>query len=140
MSQTQDPRQSFLRTVSAALGANPDIKVESSNDGAARYFASGVNLGKLQDSIMTLVEKGEIRSLRALKEFIFDSVERPKSLEVKIFKREGYSFSITLKTKDDCGWYTYGFSTRIIQEPVVESWEDFDTAILGKEKDPWTST
>lgn len=139
MSQTQDPRQGFFKTVAAAMGANPDIEVESTNDQAARYFASAVNLGKLQDSIMELVDKGEIKSLDSMREFIFDSVERPKSLQVTIYKHDGYSFTFELKTKDDCGWYVYEFSTRIIQEDVVESWEDFDTEILGKEKDPWTS-
>ena len=119
---TDDPRQSSFKKVTDNIKNNDNFEVKKINDERCMFRAASVNLGQLQDSIMKLIEKKEIKSSKDIKEFIISSVERVKGVDVKyskVFEKE-CRYAIELLTKDDFGYYSYGFNTRLISIGEVD--------------------
>lgn len=118
----QDPRQKMfsgfvdqLKDKLETLG-HQDVEV---NDRDNVMFASNVNLGRLQDTILELMEKGELSGEKDIAEFVVSSVQRPKQIKVEPWEdsfNKCTRYSVFLVTKDDYGYYEYKFYTRLTKE------------------------
>ena len=112
-----DPRQ---KQFMAAMGSikkacGPDL---TTNDMDSIMTASAVNLGRLQDTIKELMEKGEIHNEQDITDFVLSSVQRPKQIQVGPWQdsfNKCTRYKIELVTKDDYGYYEYVFYTRLTE-------------------------
>ncbi len=117
----RDPRQSFFMKALEKLSEEFDIKTANAEDHF--LFASSVNLGYLQDLIADLTDKGEINSLMDVENFVCDVVQRIKRIQVEHegpFTVGKHRYKVDFMTKDDRGYYVYGFSTRITDKEREE--------------------
>jgi len=114
----RDPRQSQFNEISENIKKKTELidggEIKSINNQENVFTASNVNLGWLQDRIMELIKKKEIKDKDDIKDFIGSSVQRWKKIYVhkhnKILKN-GHYYKIEFSTKDDFGYYHYEFST-----------------------------
>lgn len=111
-----DPRQKMFTNAVSSIKKKFDAKA---NDAENLMTASCVDLGRLQDTIMELMDKGELKDEREIAEFIGASVQRPKSINVEPWKDDFNNctrYKIILLTKDDYGYYEYKFNTRLTKK------------------------
>lgn len=112
----KDPRQKFFTEAVELIETH--FENTQTNDNENIMFASAVNLGKLQDTITELMKKKEIKNEKDIIQFIASSVQRPKQIKTEPWRDEFNHcnrYKISLVTKDDYGYYEYGFNTRPIK-------------------------
>lgn len=117
-----DPRQAQFGVALGAIEENMkeegiEITAVASTDNF--YFASNVDLGWLQDEIARMMESGQIEDKNGIDTLIRNCIQRTKRIVVRELvgndepddlRLPGYHVSIV--TKDDMGYYDYGFYTR----------------------------
>lgn len=120
-----DPRQgifhSVIRDHVRPLLADQGMEEASIINTTYGWLASHVNIGWIKDNAKLLHEKGLILTKRDLQDFLFSSVQRGKSIQlkdgwadVKTGKREPFDsekpyVSVEFVTKDDSGYMEYRF-------------------------------
>lgn len=111
-----DERQTMFTGVANAIRKNEDYDNVDVINTYAGWPASRVDLGWMKDKIKELIMRGVIERKKDIREFLRYSIHRLKMVDVELRERPKFNYriyAISIKTKDDYGWYTYEFSIKI---------------------------